>query len=247
MRTATSRAIFFRLAAMGREDQNRAEVLAQGGGDPARPVTGDRLGHVARDRIDLHFVERDGALALLDHGYIAAPVQPQQPVAHDARIGHAAAQEQQLCLRRQREDRALVMVAAQRIAEPLVLVDDVERGVGRALLRLERGDDERRARIMGQVAGGDADAPALAAPLGELVVGQGAGRHGVDRLAGATRCWKYCSKTKVLPAPVGAWTITSSPAARARIASACHASGSRSCCNASNPAMETIKGRIGFE
>ena len=37
--------------------------------------------------------------------------------------------------------------------------------------------------ILRQVAGGDADVPAARAPFGEFVVGQRAGRHGVDGLA----------------------------------------------------------------
>ena len=48
----------------------------------------------------------------------------------------------------------------------------------------EGGDDDGGVGRDGQVAGGDADAPAAGAPFGVFVVGQGAGRHGEDRAAG---------------------------------------------------------------
>ena len=52
-----------------------------------------------------------------------------------------------------------------------------------ALLSFERGDEDRRVEIFGEIAGSDADVPAARAPFGELVIRQRASRHGVDRLA----------------------------------------------------------------
>jgi len=175
---------FLGFLAMRREDEDGAEIVAQRTGDAARPVAGDGLGDIPRERIDFNFVEGDGALALLDEGDVATAVEPFEPVADRAGIGDAAAEEEELRRGRHGEDGALVVIAAHGIAEPLVLVDDVERGAVGCLLGLERGDHERSVGSVGEVAGGDADVPALAGPLGEFVVGQRAGRDSKDDLAG---------------------------------------------------------------
>ncbi len=57
---------FLRFLAVRREDEDGAEVVAQRPRDAANPVAGDGVVHVARRSIDLDFVERHGALALLD-------------------------------------------------------------------------------------------------------------------------------------------------------------------------------------
>ena len=51
------------------------------------------------------------------------------------------------------------------------------------LLRLEGGDEDGCGKVVGEVAGGDADVPFPGAPFGEFVVGEGAGGDGVDGLA----------------------------------------------------------------
>jgi hypothetical protein len=84
---------FLGFLAMRREDEDGAEVVAQGAGDTAGPVAGDGVGDVAREGIDLDFVERDGAFALLDEGDFAAAVEALEPVADGGGIGDAAAQE----------------------------------------------------------------------------------------------------------------------------------------------------------
>ena len=47
----------------------------------------------------------------------------------------------------------------------------------------QRGHDDRGAKVGADVPGGDAHVPAEGEPLGPLVIGQGPGRHRVDRLA----------------------------------------------------------------
>jgi hypothetical protein len=54
----------------------------------------------------------------------------------------------------------------------------------RALHGFERGDDDRGVGIHAKVAGHDADVPVAGAPLGEFVVGEGAGGNGEERAAG---------------------------------------------------------------
>ena len=49
-------------------------------------------------------------------------------------------------------------------------------------LGFERGHDDWGPQVLAEVAGGDAHVPALGLPFGPLVVGQGTGRDGVDRL-----------------------------------------------------------------
>ena len=175
----------FGFAAVGGEDEDGAEVFAEGTGDAAGPVASDGVGDVAGKGVDFDFVEGDGAFALLDHGDGATALEAQEPVADDGGVGDAAAEKEELGFGGEGEDGAFVVVTAEGVGEPLVFVDDVEGGVGGELLGLEGGDDEGGVGVVGEVAGGDADAPPLAGPLGEFVVGEGAGGDGVDDLAGS--------------------------------------------------------------
>ena len=90
-------------------------------------------------------------------------------------------------LRRRQRHREFIVQAAVRVAEHLILVHDEQRWPiafdQPALLSFERGDEDRRVEIFGEIAGSDADVPAARAPFGEFVIRQRASRHGVDRLA----------------------------------------------------------------
>ena len=171
------------LAARG-EDQDRPQVFGQRLGDQPRPVTADFARHVVAQVVGMNFFERHGALIVADQNGLAA--EPLQPFDDILRIAHAAAEQEQLRLRRRQGHGQLVIQAAVEVAEHLVLVHDQQRRAvaldEAVLLRLERGDQHRRAEVLRQVARGDADVPAARAPFGELVVGQRAGRHGVDGL-----------------------------------------------------------------
>jgi hypothetical protein len=111
----------------------------------------------------------------------------------------------------------------------LVFIDDEEGGAfaadEAALLRFERGDDDGGIEVLGEVASGDADVPTAGAPFGEFVIGECAGGDGVDGLAAVFPWLDQASKMSVLPAPVGAWTMTSLPSRRAPMACCCQTSG----------------------
>ena len=80
-------------------------------------------------------------------------------------------------------------------------------------------------KVLREVAGGNADVPAARAPFRELVIGERARGHGVDGLAAVLALLDQSSNISVLPAPVGAWTTTSSPARNAATACCCQRSG----------------------
>ena len=71
------------------------------------------------------------------------------------------------------------------------------------LLGFQRGDDDRGGEVVGEVAGGDADVPAAGAPLGELVVGEGAGGDRVDGLAAVLAVVRPEFEDKGLSGPGG--------------------------------------------
>ena len=109
-----------------------------------------------------------------------------EPFHHVLGIGHAAAEHEQLGLRRRQGDGEFVIKAAVRVTEHLILVDDEQhRAVAlyeAVLLSFERGDDYGRTEIFSQVAGGDADIPAARTPFSEFVVRECAGGNGVNSL-----------------------------------------------------------------
>ncbi len=83
-----------------------------------------------------------------------------------------------------------VVQTAAGVGEHLVFVDDESArsiaGEDPFALGLEGGDEDGRAGVFRDVAGGDPDVPAAAAPFGPFVVGEGAGGNRVDSLATAS-------------------------------------------------------------
>jgi hypothetical protein len=84
-------------------------------------------------------------------------------------------------------DGEFVIQATIAVAEHLILIDDED---GRAIpldeaifLGLQGGDDDWGVEVFGEVPGGDANLPTASAPLGEFIIGEGAGGNGVDGLA----------------------------------------------------------------
>ena len=75
---------------------------------------------------------------------------------------------------------------AKQAVQHLILVHHEQRRTIPAdqtiLLRFECRHQNRRIQILGQIAGSNANIPAAAAPFGQLIIGQGPGRHRVDRL-----------------------------------------------------------------
>ena len=133
----------------------------------------------------MNFLQWNGAFLVADEDGLAT--EAFEPFDDLLGIGHAAAEEQELGAGRSQREGQLVIQAAVRVAEHLVFVHDEQ---GRAvaadeavLLGLQGGDEDRRGKVLAQVAGGDADIPAARAPFGQFVIGQGAGGDGVNGLA----------------------------------------------------------------
>ena len=172
-----------RLPARG-EDEDRPQILGQRLGHRARPIAAHLGGQMIADLAGVDFVQRHGPLVMPDRHRIAA--QAPEPFHHVLRIADAAAEQEQLGVGRRQRNGDLVVQPALRVGDHLVFVDDQQRRAFAAdepvFLGLERGDEHGRGKVLGQVAGGDADIPAARPPLGQLVVGQGPRRHGVDCL-----------------------------------------------------------------
>ena len=121
---------------------------------------------------------------------LGIPAQALKPGDNMLGVGHAAAEHQELRLGRRHGDGQLVVETAIGVAEHLVLVDHQKPWaitVNEAVfLRLKRSNDDRRVEVFRKVTRGDTNIPAARAPLGELVVGQGASRHGVNGLTGVS-------------------------------------------------------------
>ena len=175
----------------------------------------------------MDFFQRNRAQIVADENGMTA--QAAEPFDHVLGVGHAAAQEQQLGFGRGQSQSQLIIQPAVLIAEHLILIDDQQSGTVAlnepVLLRLQRGHQDGSVKILGQIAGGDADIPAAGAPLGQFVIGQGAGGNGVNGLAPVFALIGPEPKMSVLPAPVGAWTTTSQPCRSAVTACCCQRSG----------------------
>ena len=171
--------------AAGSENQDGSEVLGEGLCHQARPIAADFAGQMKVQIVRLNFLEGNRPLIVFDQDPFTT--EPAKPLYQIVRIGHAAAEQEQLGRGRRERDGEFVVQAAVRVAQHLVLVHDEQRGSvafdEAAFLRLERGDDYGRVEVFREVAGRDADLPAARAPLGELVVGQRAGRDSVNGLA----------------------------------------------------------------
>ena len=79
-----------------------------------------------------------------------------------------------------------VIQAPIQVAQHLIFIDDEQSRTDAldepALLRLQSRHHDGRRQILRQIAGGDAHVPSSRAPLGQLVIGQGASGDGIDGL-----------------------------------------------------------------
>ena len=163
------------------EDEDRPQVGQERLGDQPRPVAAERAGVQPHgQRVQQRFLQRHGPLAVRDEFRVAP--QPPQPRRHVARVAHAAAEQQQLGVRRREREGQFVVRAPVGVAEHLVFVDDEQlrppAAQQLAALGFQRGDDDARLGPLVDVARADAHVPTGGAPLGVLVVGQRAGGHG---------------------------------------------------------------------
>ena len=101
--------------------EHRAKAVAQGTGDPARPETLDGAGQAGDQVVGLDLLQRHRADVGLDH--IDLTYQPAEPGRDLLRISDRAGKQEQLHRRGEGEERSLVVIAAVRIREPVVLVD----------------------------------------------------------------------------------------------------------------------------
>src|SRR5437870_7618752 len=113
--------------------------------------------------------------------------EPMKPFYNVLWILDAAAEQQQLRVSRRQGDRQFVVQSTVGITEHLVFIYDEQcRSVAAdetILLRLERSHEDGCVEIFREITSSDSDIPAAGAPLGKFVIGQGAGRDRVDRLA----------------------------------------------------------------
>ncbi len=110
-----------RLPARG-EDQHRSEVLGQRLCHQAGPVTSNLGRNVVVEVVRMDFFERHGALFVADKHCLAS--KPLEPFDHVLGIGHAAAEEQQLRLRRRESHCQLVVQAPIQVFHHLIFVHD---------------------------------------------------------------------------------------------------------------------------
>lgn len=175
----------FRGFAARRKDQHGTEVFCERLGNEARPVAANFTRQVPVQIVRLHLFQRHGANVVTDQFRHAT--ETLKPFHDVLRIGDAAAEEEQLRLRRREGEGEFVVQPAILVADHLIFVHDQQRGAVAAnesvLLRLQCGDKDGRFEIFREITGGDADVPAARAPFGELVIGEGARGHGVNRLA----------------------------------------------------------------
>ena len=173
-------------AAARRKNQDRPQPLRECLGREPRPITANLRRDIVIEHPGVHLLKRHRPVVVPHPLRVTA--QALQPCNDMARVGHAAAEQQQLGLGRCHGDGQLVVESPFGVAQHLVLIDHQQLGTiaveEAVFLRLQRGDDDRRVEVLRQIAGGDSDVPAARPPLGEFVIRQGAGRHGVDRLTG---------------------------------------------------------------
>ena len=175
---------FFGVGSSGSEEQHRPQPLGQGLGAQAWPVAADLRRQSPVEFVGEDLVQRHGTDGVFDH--FDGTTQTAQPVGHLIRVGHRAAQKQQLRLRWSQCQGQFVVQSSVFIAEHLVLVDDEQGGAIASdepvFLCFEGGDKNWGVEVLGQVAGGDAYVPAPGSPFSQLVVGQRPSGHCVNGL-----------------------------------------------------------------
>src|SRR2546430_17121139 len=114
----------FGSGATRREHQYRSEVRAHGAANHARPEIA-RLNKLRIRQIsEISFLQRHRSRLMFDEdGVTSYAVQPGD---HVARVGHAPAQKEQLCVFRCESDGELVMHTPHRIAQHLKFIHDQE-------------------------------------------------------------------------------------------------------------------------
>jgi hypothetical protein len=171
------------LAAWG-EDEDGAEVFGEGFCYEAGPVAFDGGGQVELEIVAVDFLEGYGAEVMADEGGLAA--EALEPFGDVLGVGDGATEEEELGGGWGEGEGELVIEAAVGVAEHLEFVDDEECGALASdesmFLGFEGGDDDWGVEVFREVTGGDADVPALVAPFGEFIIGEGAGGNRVDDL-----------------------------------------------------------------
>ncbi len=146
-----------------------------GGGGEAGPVASDGVGD-AGEIFLRDLVEGDGAVGDADD--LSRATEALEPIGDGCGVADAAAEEEELRAVGGREGEGeFVVEAAAGVGEHLVFVDDEGAwgvaGKDALALGFEGGDEDGGTGVLGKIAGGDADVPAAALPLGPFVVGEG--------------------------------------------------------------------------
>ena len=172
-------------SAAGGEDQDRTQVGEDGPDDRAGDMAFDAGRLAGLQGVEGDLLERDRAGVLLDQRDLAAAAA--EPFGHGLGVGDAAAEEQELGGGWGDGQDGFVGRPATGVGQHLVLIDHQQVRVAAfeepMALCLQGRHDDRGAEVGADVPGRDAHVPAEGEPFGPLVVGQGPGRHRVDRLA----------------------------------------------------------------
>ena len=164
----------------------------------------------------------------MPHQHRIAP-QPPQPFYHLIRIGHTAAQEQQLSARRRHGQSEFIVQTAVEIADHLVFIDHQQvRPIAMhetALLGFQSCGENRGIQILCQISRGNPHRPIRARHSASLSLASARVGTVYTALPLGLPMLAQSSKINVLPAPVGACTTTSFPACKALTASCCQRSG----------------------
>src|SRR5439155_25028193 len=99
--------------AAGSENQDGSEVLGEGLCHQARPIAADFAGQMKVQIVRLNFLEGNRPLIVFDQDPFTT--EPAKPLYQIVRIGHAAAEQEQLGRGRRERDGEFVVQAAVRV------------------------------------------------------------------------------------------------------------------------------------
>jgi hypothetical protein len=166
------------------EYQDGAKIFGEGFGHEPGPITLDVSGHMVAEAIGVDFLQGDRALIVTDQDGLAA--KSLKPFGDILRIGDAAAEKEQLRVRRGKGDGEFVIETAVAVADHLVFIHDEQGGAftGKQaiLLSFKGSDQDGRIKVFREVAGGNPHVPPSRSPLGKLIVCESPSRDGIDGL-----------------------------------------------------------------
>lgn len=175
----------FGFFATGGKDQERCEVGEENRSGELGPIAFKVPCHALRKGDIGDVFEGDGAVFGDDDLGGAAEVA--KPGSDVFRVGDGATEQEKPGVGWSKGDGTFIVAAARGVGDHLVFVDDED---GRTFtanealdLCFQSGDEYGGVDIFREIAGGNADIPFGVLPFRVFVIGEGAGRNGVDGLA----------------------------------------------------------------